>query len=299
MAEIRHPFYSAILFKAAWSLAAITPFRAGRWIGDVVVFLGYPLASKGRAVVSRNLGHVTGMRGAKLEALCRKNIFNFGRMLADYFCASRAKPEKILSLFAGRHGLDKITSARERGKGVILVTAHLGNWELGAIHLASMGETVTVVTREEPSLELTRWREAYRSRLGIKTIVIGPDKFAFVEIMHALRRNELVALLADRPGADTGVSVRFFDRETEFSVAPALLWKQTGASVVPVFVFQNESDKYIAHAGAAIEMIDYDERNETLMQNTQRIATAFEAIIREHPDQWFNYSTIWKTDDGK
>lgn len=295
MPAIRHPFYTAGLFKIALKLAAITPFWLGRLISSLFVFAGYPLATAGRAVVRSNLGHATGLRGAALEKLCRQNIFNFGRMLADYFCATRATPAQIGALLADRRGLDRITAARAEGRGVILVTAHLGNWELGAILLASIGEPVTVVTLEEPTSDLSKWREDYRRRLGIKTITIGSDKFAFVEIINALKRNEFVALLAERPYGDTGIPVQFFGRETQFSIAPALLWKHTGAVVLPVFIFKNDGNGYVSLAEPPVAMTEAADSREALAQNTQRIATAFEKIVRQHPEQWFNYAPVWET----
>ncbi len=291
----RHPFYTAFFFRAGLALAFIMPPRLARWFSWLIVFLGYPLATKARAAARMNLGRVTGQRGAGLEALCRQNLFNFGSTLADYFCGSRATPEDIGRLFENWHGLPKIQAARAAGKGVILVTVHLGNWELGAIQLAAMGEPVTVVTREEPSVELARWRENTRRRLGIKTVTIGSGNFAFVDVMNALKRNELIALLADRPEGETGVPVTFFGAPTKFSPAPVLLWKQTGAAVMPVFVYRAPSGKYVGHAESPIEMSDYPERADLLIQNTQRIAAVCERIIRAHPEQWFNYAEMWES----
>ena len=297
MSRIRHPFYAAGLFKFAWKLAAITPFWIGRLISSMVVFAGYPLAAKGRAVARRNLGHVTGLRGEELENLCRRNIFNFGRMLSDYFCATRSTQKRIGALLTEWRGYEHIEAARARGKGAIIVTAHLGNWELGAMLLALRDLPMTIVTLQEPTNELSRWREDYRRRLGIRTITVGADNtFAFLEMVNALRRNEFVAMLVDRPYDGTGSPVRFFGRETLFSTAPALLWQHTAATVLPAFTLQNERGGYVSFAEPPVEMAGSVNPREALAQNTQRIATAFEAIIREHPGQWFNYVPIWKNE---
>lgn len=157
---------------------------------------------------------------------------------------------------------------------------------------------MTVVTLEEPSTELTRWRDDYRRKLGIKTITVGSEKFSFIDMIKTLQKNEIVAMLVDRPYAGSGTPVRFFGRDTLFSTAPALLWQHTDATVLPAFVLQNKKGRYLSFADPAILMERHDDRKEALAKNTQLVATAFEAIIREHPEQWFNYVPIWKQNEN-
>jgi KDO2-lipid IV(A) lauroyltransferase len=194
-------------------------------------------------------------------------------------------------------GFEHLEQARAAGKGTILVTAHFGNWELGGTLLALRGLPMTVITLEEPTSQLTRWRDRQRQRLGIKTIAVGPGHdFAFVEMIQALRRNEIIAMLVDRPYAGTGTSVNFCDRPTEFSTAPALLWQHTEAAVVPAFVIETGSTRgYTSFADPALSFVRTGDTRADLVANTQRMATHFEAIIRERPDQWFNYAPVWKS----
>ena len=117
-------------------------------------------------------------------------------------------------------------------------------------------------------------------------------------MIQTLRRNELLAMLVDRPYAGTGAPVRFFDRETEFSTAPALLAQHTGATILPAFVLRDDTGGYLTTAEPLIPMDSGSDVRATLAANTQRIATAFEAIIRRHPEQWFNYVPIWRETAG-
>jgi KDO2-lipid IV(A) lauroyltransferase len=160
--------------------------------------------------------------------------------------------------------------------------------------LARLGLPLTVITLEEPSSELTRWREACRRQLGIKTITVGPrHPFAFVEMMQTLRRNELVAMLVDRPYAGSGACVELFGHKTEFSTAPALLAHYTGATVLPAFVVHDGRGGYRTTAEAPVPMEKNGDAQKTIAANTQRIATVFEGVIRHHPDQWFNYVPLF------
>jgi len=209
-------------------------------------------------------------------------------MLSDYFYCSLASTQKIRALVEEWRGFEHIVAARKRGKGGILITGHLGNWELGGILLALEGVPLTVVTLEEPASGLTAWREASRKRLGIKTIPVGADPFSFVGIVSALRRNEFIAMLVDRPYGGSAVPVQFFGAETRFSSAPSLLWQHTGADVIPAFVLQKPGGRYVSLLAPPVPM-DADGA-----ANAQRIATVFETIVRRNPEQWFNYVSIWK-----
>jgi len=241
-----------------------------------------------------NLGHITEHNGARLSALCNANVSNFSRMLADYFYLSAVDSPRVQALLEEWRGFEHLQAALARGKGVILVTAHLGNWELGGLLLAMRGLPMTVITLEEPTSDLTRWRDEQRRRLGIKTIAVGPGHdFAFVEMIQTLRRNEIVAMLVDRPYAGTGVPVQFFGRATEFSTAPALLWHHTDAAVVPAFVLLNARGGYASFADPPLSFVRHEENRPAIVENTQRLAAHFEAIVREHPQQWFNYVPIW------
>jgi KDO2-lipid IV(A) lauroyltransferase len=296
----RNPLYSLAGFKAAYAIAQVMPRSVCQWLGLTTALATYDRRPTVRAALEDNLHRVTGKTGAELEALCRENVANFGRMMADYFlCAGMNAASRADRLLEEWRGLEHLEAAHAEGRGTIVVTAHLGHWELGGVTLARHGWPLTVVTLEEPSTALTRWRDACRAHLGIRTIAVGPGHpFSFVELIQTLRRNEIVAMLVDRPYADTGAPVQFFGKRTGFSTAPALLAHHTGAKVLPAFVLQKPNGRYVSFADPAIEMLEDKDPRRVLGENTQRIATLFEAIVRTHADQWFNYVPVWNTPHG-
>jgi lauroyl/myristoyl acyltransferase len=99
-------------------------------------------------------------------------------------------------------------------------------------------------------------------------------------------------MLVDRPYSGTGMRVRQFGRETQFSTAAAMLAHHTGASIVPAFVLRQPDTRYRAMACAPVEQVQGDPR-ETLAPNVQKIADLFESIIRQYPEQWFNYVPVF------
>ena len=285
--------YSLRAFKLGLVLARILPRPLAQALAPRIARIVHARRDGARSALRGNLRLVAG-DDARLDALCAENVANFSRMLADYFLCAATAGECAPGLLERWSGIEHIEAARARGHGVILVTAHLGNWELGGLLLAQHGLPLTVVTLEEPSGELTRWRDAYRRRLGIKTIAVGPGhEFTFVEMIHALRRNEIVAMLVDRPYPGTGAAVTFLGQRTEFSRAPALLWQHTGAAVVPAFVLQSAGGRYVSCADPMLPFAPDADPRAGVAANTQRLATHFETIIRQHPEQWFNYVPLF------
>jgi Kdo2-lipid IVA lauroyltransferase/acyltransferase len=293
---MRDSLYTLAGFKLAFATAHLLPRAVCQWMAARIGLAAYARSADAQAALRSNLHLVTGLNGATLDALCDENVANFSRMLADYFlCAGPNAAKRAASLLHHDGGEQHLAAARAPGKGVIVVTGHFGHWELGGLMLALLGLPLTVVTLEEPSSELTRWRESCRRQIGIKTIAVGPAyPFAFVEMMQTLRRNELIAMLVDRPYEGTGACVELFGHKTEFSTAAALLAQHTGASVLPAFVIHDGQGGYATIAEPPIPMEVGGDPRTTIPANTQRIATVFEGIIRRYPEQWFNYVPIWR-----
>ena len=284
----RNSWYSPLSFETASWMIKHLPLPLTRAMSVAAGELGYRLCRNRRVALQRNLNAIT-QEFKQREELSRSCFHNFLRMLHDFCDCAESGVHRLNELMIERRGFEFLEAARRRGKGTLLVTGHLGAWELGGMVLASDGFPVNVVTMAEPTNELNEWRQKYRLRFGIKTVTVGADKFAFVEIIQALRRNELVAMLVDRPYFNSGIEVQFFGRPTLFSAAAARVWQYTQAAVIPAFVLQLEPGQYGCYAYPTIDMTV----DQTLEQNSQRVADVFQAIIREFPEQWFNFVPIW------
>lgn len=196
-------------------------------------------------------------------------------------------------LFLDWTGWDRFAAARAQGRGVLLLTPHLGNWEFGAPLLARQGVTLLVITLSEPHSQLTQLRQQSRALWGIETLVIGEDMFAFVEVIRRLEAGATVALLIDRPPIASSVTVQLFGRPFPASIAAAELARATGCALLPVYLPRSKTG-YSAHI---LSEIRYDRpmlaKREARQQLTQEIMQAFEPVIREHITQWFHFVPIW------
>jgi KDO2-lipid IV(A) lauroyltransferase len=285
----RNAWYSPVTFETATWLIGHLPHSLTRLISATGAEMGYRLCKQRREALMSNLEAIAAVE-ADRKKLARSSFHNFLRMLHDFCDCAAGGSARVNALMYERRGFESLEGGRRHGKGILLITGHLGAWELGGMVLAADGFPVNVVTMAEPTQELNEWRQKYRARFGIKTITVGSDKFAFVEIIQALRRNELVAMLIDRPYLNSGVPVNFFGRSTLFSAAAARIWQYTQASVIPAFVVQLNPGQYGCYAYPPIDMA----ADRTVEENSQSIANVFQAIIREFPEQWFNFVPIWR-----
>jgi lauroyl/myristoyl acyltransferase len=201
--------------------------------------------------------------------------------------------------FADWNGWENFERANVRGKGVLLVTPHLGNWEFGGAFLVQRGVKLFVLTQPEPDGKLTGLRQSSRARWGVETLIVGEDAFAFVEIIRRLQEGATVALLVDRPPAPTAVEVKLFGRNFSASIAVAELARASGCAIVPSFIVR-KPDGYIAQI---FPEISYDRAaigdRDARIQLTQEILRAFEPAIRQHLTQWFHFVPIWPDEKPK
>ena len=184
-------------------------------------------------------------------------------------------------------------SLRADGRGVLLMSPHLGNWELGGPLLARRGVQLRVVTLVEPHSRLTKMREESRARWGIETVVIGQDPFAFVEVIRRLEQGGIVAMLVDRPAAGASIEVQFCGRTFRASTAPAELARATGCHLIPTCIPKIDG----RYEPIQLPEVTYDraalETREARMALTGRIVTGFEAPIRRFANQWYHFVPVW------
>ncbi|MBL9136250.1 MAG: lysophospholipid acyltransferase family protein [Verrucomicrobiales bacterium] len=247
------------------------------------------LAVPRRRILESNLAPIVG-DGAAATATAGRLLREFAIKLVDLwrFEAGVSMHPSFVTGQDWRH----LTDALAKRRGVLLVTPHLGNWELGAPLLASRGIRLAVVTQAEPGDDFTELRRQARSRQGIETVVIGQDAFGSIPLIRKLEEGVAVAMLIDRP-ASNATTVELFGRPFAASLAPADLARVTGCAIVGVYIVRTH-EGYCAHA---LPEFHYDRAQlgtrESRRQFVQDIVRAFEPVIRQHATQWFHFVPVW------
>jgi len=270
-----------------------------RWLyPPVALFWGelfcFFLGGKRRAVRS-NLQVVTGRRD--VGWLVFSTFWKYSRNWCDVMLMMRLRGKRLQGLIGNRDNILPLDKALAKGNGAILVSPHLGNWELGGLGLADLGYKVNVLTFREPDEKVNELREKVRQERGIGFIYVernDSSPLAIIEAVNALRRNEVLALLGDRDGSSQTISLEFFGRPAQIPTGTAYLSLASGAPVIPVFV-PLENGKYSTLMGEAIYFHGGHGRHaEAIREGMRQLVSVFERYIRRYPDQWYNFYDFWE-----
>jgi KDO2-lipid IV(A) lauroyltransferase len=199
------------------------------------------------------------------------------------------REDNFNGLVHGFQGKEHIDRALSHGKGAIILTAHLGNWEMGGVFLTLLGYPLNVITAPDVAARLHDYRVRLRQGQKIKVITLNDTLSSSLAVLKALKANELVALLGDRELMGKGIPVKFFGQKVSFPVGPALLAHLSEAVLIPTFVLMEKDSKYLCLAEPSLPIHRTGKRDEDLAMNTQRIADVMEKFIRSYPDQWFTF----------
>jgi len=232
------------------------------------------------------------------EQLARRTFSNFGAYIADYFLLPFISRRTIRRWVARHEGIEHLEAAVRASRGVILLTCHLGLWELGAVYLHYGGYAINVVGLEDKAHRgVTEFRDWMRTRQGIGVVNRDGVRLAALTIRHWLEEGKIVALLGDRLVGEKGVEVELFGRSVAFPAGPVRMAQRTGATILPCFVVR-EGRRYTAAVEPPITITRPDGGPADLRPVVQEIAKRFERRIFNHLDQWYVFFPFWKPPEG-
>jgi len=283
--------YGVSLWRACLLLTRLIPRTGFNTVAKIGGTLYCQLATHRREVVIENLLPVFAGDRARAAAAARQLFTEFALKLADLWRYEGGVT--ATNWFKDWNGWEIFQTAQNRGRGVLLVTPHLGNWELGGAFMAQHGCQLLVLTQSEPDPRLTVLRQASRARWGVETLVVGEDAFAFLEIIKRLQAGATIALLMDRPPAPTAATCTLFGQPFAASIAAAELARASGCAIIPVFIVRANG----GYRAQILPEIPYDRsaigNRPARLQLTQEILRAFEPVIRQHATQWFHFVPVW------
>jgi predicted exporter/lauroyl/myristoyl acyltransferase len=288
-------FYRVWLWKLGLAVVRVLPASLCNGIVLCIAAIYHRVNRARRDVVIQNL--LPALQGDRkaAEQTARRVFREMALKIADLwrFESNKLRPNWLNE----QQDWDHFEAVRARGQGILLITPHLGNWELGGPLLSQHGYKLLVLTQPEPG-GLTELRKASRARWGIETLVVGSDGFAFVEIIKRLQAGEIVALLMDRPPPPSAVEVELFGRPFLASIAAAELARASGCALLGVTIVRAGS----GYTARVLPEITYDRRalgsREARHELTRKIVCAFEPEIRQHLDQWFHFVPLWPPHDA-
>jgi KDO2-lipid IV(A) lauroyltransferase len=282
------------LLRAALALAGRLPLRwaqaLGRALGNVAFHLAPGERRKALATLAVAFPEMSDEARLELTRSCFRHL---GTVALEMAVAPRlgARLEQLVDVSG--EALTRLQEAHARGKGVVCVTAHLGNWELHAARVARHGFPLYAVGKENVDPRITRLMERSRAAGGMRTLFRGQPGVA-VAMLRALRKGELLGMLIDQDTNVQNVFVPFFGRPAATPRAAADLVLRTGAAAL-VFLNHRGDDGVYRTTTQEVEVPRTGDDERDAVELTARMTERIEAAIRAHPEQWVWMHQRWKT----
>jgi Kdo2-lipid IVA lauroyltransferase/acyltransferase len=275
------------------ALVRVLPLRAIRFLARLLAG-AVDLAFIGRrGLVDANLRAVFGdtLTAAERRRIRKLAIANATKTMFE-LVKLRWMTAEDLKREVSIEGEEYIRAAREKGKGVIFITAHFGNWEYAGAYLSVLGYPINVIARDANDAFTRDLINSARESKGIH--VFGRRDAR--PLLRSLRDNECLAILPDQHAAEAAVRVEFLGRPADTATGPTTFALRTGAAVVAGVAIREPNDHIHMVVGPEVEITDTGDYQQDIIINTQRINDVLGEHILAHPEQWLWLHDRWKAE---
>jgi Kdo2-lipid IVA lauroyltransferase/acyltransferase len=230
----------------------------------------------------------------KLSLIARAVFRNLGRVMAEFTFIPRFN-KKNLERYVSIEGIENFNQARQKGKGVLFLTAHFGNWEwmAASFPLLPTSSSCHVVVRPLDNAFFDGLVERLRTWTGNKTV---PKQKSMGRLLRLLKRGESLGILLDQNVAwQEGIFVNYFGELACTNIGLALLALKTGAPVLPAFNIRQPDGRYRIVIEPELALIQTGDKDLDVEKNTEQYTAVIERYVRNYPDHWFWVHQRWKT----
>lgn len=262
-------------------------------MGRLLGILAYYIDAKHRMIALSNLKTAFGQElpESRLVFISKKSFIHFGETIADILKLSHYKPEQIKKIVS-TEGEEYLRKALDEGRGVIIFTAHFGNWEIGSAAVSRIS-TVRVIARALDNRLLERELVRIRTKFGAHVIY---KQEAAKKILQSLRRHETVAILIDlNVLRSQAIFVDFFGKLAATTPALAAFSIRTEAPLVPAFCYPRPDHSYCLKIMEPVQISLAGHYDQDVLKITQICTKIIENEIRNSPCFWFWVHNRWKT----
>ncbi len=268
-------------------------------VAALTALIFFLILKRERRAVTGNLRRVSGKRGLALQWKVFRVFYSFCDLMVSYCFVPQATHAQLLGMLVdSESGVAKIDQCLAAGNGLIVWTAHVGNWEFASRLLSMYGQVNVARVVEDKPAEIMLRNLMTSERL--RTVDLKGGVAATLELLQALRRNEMVAIQGDRVYQRHTREVPFFSQPTSFPVGPFLLSQVSGAPVLPVFVIREGWLRYHVLMGDPIPPaqapVAGGDEGAGLQAAMCQAVGFLEETLTTHYDQWMNFFDFWPVD---
>jgi len=219
------------------------------------------------------------------------NFRNHAKAYADLMQLPNARVETMRTRLKV-NGLEHLDEARDSGRGVLVVSCHMGSYEVAAAIWSATVAPVSLFAEEVEPRPLFEWYRDTRARLGISVLTL--DHGGIRRVLQALREEEMVITAIDRDITGTGHLMPFLGRPAPIPLGPAAIALRLGTPLFPVCVYRLQDDTYMAEGGPLVHAEATGDTRRDQVRTTEKVLRQIEVFIRQHPEQWHVPHRIWE-----
>ncbi len=281
-----------ILYKIGQFLALILPLKFSYRLAQGLANLKCFFTPRDRWAVMDNLKAVTGEKDKRaLKKYAYQVYVNFAKYLIDFFRFSNIDSDYIKK-YIKIEDLNYVDNALKKGKGLIILTAHLGNWELVGTIVAKLGYSLNAIVLNHKQRLVNHFFAKQRSLGGGMTAI--PLGASLKKVFSCLSRNEILAIVADRDFLKNGRKINFFNKLSVIPKGPAFLSLKFGSPIIPCFVLRERDDTFRLVFDKPIDFLPTGNIDSDLTSLTQACVKVLEKYINKYPAQWYMFRRFWE-----
>jgi KDO2-lipid IV(A) lauroyltransferase len=293
-----------IVVKILSQIVIVLPWKLNYWLANRLGELSYIFLRKRRRLTIDNLRQAfSSCEGSEkgssqelynqkeIKRLAKNTFRNFAKNMIEFISSPKINKDNVDN-FVTITGLENLEEAKNKGKGVIIITGHLGNWELMSRALTIKGYPLNIMIRRQRNVLVEALIERQRRDSGLKTF---PHTTTPNEIFKMLKNNEIIGLIADQDGGEKGIFLDFFGKPASTIPSPVIFALRSQAALVPLFDIRLKNNHHLVTIEPPYQLSHTADIKRDVVDNTQILSKKLELYIRQYPDQWFWLHNRWAT----
>ncbi len=280
------------LLKLMSRIICLLPYNIVISLGTMMGKLYYRIAARQRKRALAQMQESLNIPAGQAETIVKNLFLNLGRTFLEVMYIPSLTPEKIKH-YVTIENKHYLANAVAEGRGVVFLTAHIGNWEWLGAALSMEGFPMTSVIKRQPNDQHTRILNEYRQMVGIEIFARGTTEL--VGAAKALRKGKILGFLADQDAGGNGVFINFLGKMASTPLGPAVFAKKFKCPVIPAFIIRKPEGGHRVMIHPPLYYQNTGNEAEDLYNLTLSMTQIIEDTIKQYPDQWLWFQKRWNT----
>lgn len=284
-----------VLYRIGYFVVNLFPLKVSYCIASFLADLCCLISYRDRRYVVRNLATISGRQHDKraLRNMARELYRNFAKYLVDFFRSARIDEEYVKKMVKveGEKNIDSVLAG---GKGVILMSAHIGNWELGGSVISILGYPISAVVLSHKNKKVNEFFRKRRLAGGLTPIEMGASLKACYK---SLMSGKVLALLGDRDFNKSGLMLDFFGRKTLFPKGPSVFSYRLNVPIIPTLMVRQPDDTFKIVFEEPMYADSSKKEEDAVFELGAKCAGRIESYIQRYPTQWYVFKDMWNKDE--